>query len=493
VGSAPDTCAALKQRPKPCKGRQAVERARRFQADESARLATIVCIAALLFLALAHFEDSASRAAWGESHGAFDGSFLDAHGRILAGPNTSASNDRLLDTVHLVGYEGPQGQKTGLMRLFSSQLTARHARSDWRTFFLHLMGRPARGQDVVLTVDRQLQRVAAATVSQTRGAAIAVDPQTGHILAMASSPSCLRDSLRRETVLRRCRSDRTHPLSNRVLDQLQAPGSIFKIVTLSAALDTGRFTLNSTFSGVDAFGPSPYFDNSEYPSNVTRNDLTVLTLPQALAFSDNFAFAHIGLTLGAGTMLDYARRFGIDGSIPFDLPLQPSTIAAGKSTLSNSQLAQMAFGAPVGQVTPMQMAMIAATIANHGIMMRPRIVLGLGGPGMHTGPSLSPTVYKRVLSSRAAADITSAMTFVVDHGSGYRAQIAGVRVAGKTGTAASGANKPNAWFICFAPTDHPVVAVAVLHEFSGEGFKYAAPLARRLLVAALQSRGYRVK
>jgi len=346
---------------------------------------------------------------------------------------------------------------------------------------------------VVLTVDRQLQRVAAAAVSHTQGAAIAVDPQTGHILAMASSPSCRRDSLSQRTGLRRCLSDWTHPLSNRVLDQIHAPGSIFKIVTLSAALDTGRFTLNSTFSGVDAFGPSPYFDNSEYPSNVTRNDLTVLTLPQALAFSDNFAFAHIGLTLGAGTMLDYARRFGIDGSIPFDLPVQPSAVAAGKATLSKSQLAQMAFGAPVDQVTPLQMAMIAATIANHGITMRPRIVMGLRGQGWRAGAFLKPIVFKRVLSSKAASDITSAMTFVVDHGSGYPAQIAGVRVAGKTGTAASGANKPNAWFICFAPAGHPVVAVAVLHEFSGEGFKYAAPLARRLLVAALENRGYRVK
>lgn len=452
-----------------------------------------MCIAALLFLALARFEDSASGAAWGETHSVFDGSFLDASGRIMAGPGTSASDDRSLDTVHLVGYESPGGQRTGLMGLYSSQLTARSARSDWRTFFLHLAGRPARGQDVILTVDRQLQRVAAAAVSHTQGAAIAVDPQTGDILAMASSPSCRRASLRERTGMHRCLSDSTHPLRNRVLDEVHAPGSIFKIVTLSAALDTGRFTLSSTFAGVDAFGPSPYFDNSEYPSNVTRTDLPVLTLPQALAFSDNFAFAHIGLTLGAATMLDYARRFGIDASIPFDLPVQPSEVAAGRSTISKSQLAQMAFGAPVDQVTPLQMAMITATIANHGVMLRPRIVVGLRRQGSRSGTFRKPIVFKRVLSPQAASDITSAMTFVVDHGSGYPAQIAGVRVAGKTGTAASGANKPNAWFISFAPAEHPVVAVAVLHEFSGEAFKHAAPLARRLLVAALKNRGYRVK
>jgi peptidoglycan glycosyltransferase len=139
------------------------------------------------------------------------------------------------------------------------------------------------------------------------------------------------------------------------------------------------------------------------------------------------------------------------------------------------------------------MALIAATVANGGVMMAPHLVQDLESPGERVLWRYHPHVLSRVMAPSAAAQVTEAMVFVVDHGSGYRAQIAGMKVAGKTGTAVSGTENPNAWFITFAPSTGARVATAVLHQFSGEGFEYAAPLARQVLVAALRLEGYRVR
>jgi peptidoglycan glycosyltransferase len=345
---------------------------------------------------------------------------------------------------------------------------------------------------VRLTLDERLQKVAEQALGGNRGAVVALDPGTGAVLAMASSPSCPPAELATAAGLDRCRANSHQPLLNRATSLLLAPGSSFKIVTLSAAIDSGKFSLGSIFAGANAFGPSPYFDNSTYPSNVTRSDLTQLTLAQALAFSDNFAFAHIGLTLGAGTLLRYAHRYLVGRPIPFDLPVQPSRVANGSVHPSRSVLAQTAFGAQVDAVTPLQMALIAATVANRGTMMAPYLVSGLESGSGTTIWRYHPHRLSRVMSPASARQVTTGMIFVVDHGSGFKAQISGMKVAGKTGTAASGGAKPHAWFISFAPARHPVVAVAVLREFSGEGFQYAAPIARNILIAALQERGFKV-
>jgi peptidoglycan glycosyltransferase len=309
---------------------------------------------------------------------------------------------------------------------------------------------------------------------------------------MVSKPDCSPAQLAQAGSHRSCARDPARPLVNRAISRVYAPGSAFKIVTLSAALDTGRFHLSDIFSGADAWGPSPYFNNLLYPSNVTRSDLTQLTLAQALAFSDNFTFAHIGLTLGAPTLLRYAHRFYIGRSIPFDYPVRASSIASGLAHPDNATLAQNSFGAPVDQVTPLQMALIASAVANHGVLMAPHLVKSIRAAAGRTIYRYAVHALGRVMSARGAAQVTAGMEFVVNHGSGFNAQIHGMKVAGKTGTAESGSSKANAWFICFAPADDPVVAVAVLHQFSGEGFEFAAPIARKVLIAALRARGFHV-
>ncbi|GAC1511895.1 MAG: penicillin-binding transpeptidase domain-containing protein [Chloroflexota bacterium] len=468
-----------------------------IERDDLKALLVALVTAFILVVVAIRVDSSASRVALREAMGFDRGSFLDRNGQpLVSTPSSGTSADRLYVSASLapiIGYRDPLARWHGLEARYNSFLSAARARADWRTFFLHLGGRSARGGAVRLTLDRRLQAVADRALGAVQGAAVAIDPATGGVLALVTRPYCSPSRLAAPAPYRACRTDSQGPTTNRALQTLFSPGSAFKIVTLSAAIDSGRFNLASTFSGADAFGPSPYFDNLEYPSNVTRSDLTQLTLAQALAFSDNFVFAHIGLVLGSNTLLQYAHRYYVGRRIPFTLPVTPSVVANGSPHPTRSEVAQSSFGAQPDRVTPLQMAMIAATVANGGVLMTPHLLDALVSP---SGTILSRYRVHRlssVMSRTAAQQVRTAMEFVVQHGSGYLADIHGIRVAGKTGTAASGAHKPNAWFICFAPADHPVVAVAVLHEFSGEGYKFAAPIARRILVAALNERGYHVR
>lgn len=449
------------------------------------------------FVGMAHVEESAASARAREDGGLIRGAIVDRYGRPLAYTVATRHGARrvytLPDLASVLGYRDSHGRWHGLERRYQRYLDADPARHDWRTFFLHLTGRSIQGDSLRLTLDRKLQRVADAALGLNKGAVVALEPSTGDVLAMVTKPYCPPDQLATAQGLASCRHDRNQPLLNRALQLLLPPGSAFKIVTLSAAMDTRRFSLNTIFSGADAWGPSPYFDNNAYPSNVTRSDLTQLTLMQALAFSDNFTFAHIGVTLGAATLLRYAHRYYIGRRIPFDYPVARSYIANGHPNPTQAEVAQGAFGAEVDHVTALQMALIASAVANGGVMLAPHLVEELRAPGGTVPQRYRRHALDRVMSRRADGDVVTGMVFVVDHGSGYRAQIGGLKVAGKTGTAASGAYNPHAWFIAFAPARHPIVAVAVLREFAGEAFKYAAPIARKILVAALQERGYHVR
>jgi penicillin-binding protein A len=451
----------------------------------------------LLFVALVQVDQSSGRARYREAQGAVRGAILDRYGRPLVLSVTTSSQTTRIQTIPdlapAVGYRDDRGRWVGLEAKYSAILDARAAQNDWRTFFLHLRGESVRGGTVRLTLDRNMQLVADRALGKHRGAVVALDPRTGGVLALVSRPFCAANMLATRSGSLRCQQRADRPLLNRATQLLLPPGSAFKIVTLSAAIDTKRFNLGTTFRGADVFGPDPYFDNVTYPSNITRTGLSQLTLAQALAFSDNFTFAHIGLTLGAPTLLHYARRFYLGRRIPFDLPVAVSHVANGRSHPSLSELAQSSFGAETDKVTVLQMALIVAAVANRGVMMAPHLVSSVRSDDGHVFFRYRIHQLSRVMSSRTARQVTQGMTFVVNHGSGYLAAIAGVQVAGKTGTAASGAYYPHAWFISFAPAAHPIVAVAVLKEYSGEGFKYAAPVARAVLVAALRERGYHVR
>jgi len=446
---------------------------------------TVLTLAVILFSAFVRLDEATDSALARESVGSVRGAMVAANGQTIVSSAPSGEPQiSLPGLAPIVGYRDPAGRWHGLEGAYESVLSGESRRHGLGAFFAHLTGHSIQGGNLNLTIEPFLQRVAAAALGAHRGAVVALDPRTGAVLAIVSSPSCNPSVLATPAGYRHCSADPHKPLLDRPIDFLGAPGSSFKIVTLTAALDTETFQLDTVFSGADIFGPSPYFDNSEYPSNITTPGFTALTLSQALAFSDNFTFAHIGIVLGSNVLRRYARRYYIGRRIPFDLRVAVSHTLAGLANPSTAVLAQSSFGAPTDMVTPLQMAIIAETVANGGVAMRPFIVRSeeLNGAVVAT---TKPEALGRVMSPASASNVTEAMSFVVNHGSGYAAQISGIQVAGKTGTAASGRDKPNAWFIAFAPADHPRIAVAVLKQFSGEGATAAAPIARKVILAAL--------
>jgi peptidoglycan glycosyltransferase len=287
------------------------------------------------------------------------------------------------------------------------------------------------------------------------------------------------------------------PLLDRVTQGLYPPGSSFKVVTAAAALDSGRFTPDSMFSD-----PGYCIEYDQRVNNFTNPDRSGpeafgrLSLATGLQYSVNSVFCNIGMKLRIHTLMDYARRFGLGSKPPIDLP---SDVVAASGLYQHRRLlgsgeddlgdpGRVAFGQDKLLVTPLQMAMVAATIANGGELMSPHLVDRVRRPGGEI-TRIKPKVAARSIKPETAVELTQMMEAVVSGGTGVAAQIPGVRVAGKTGTAENGVGRPNtAWFISFAPADNPRVAVAVvLENQSGTGGTVAAPIAREIMQAILAS------
>jgi penicillin-binding protein A len=283
--------------------------------------------------------------------------------------------------------------------------------------------------------------------------------------------------------------DPSSPLINRPLNGYYTPGSVFKIITLAGALDSHVASLSTVFSGEQATGPLTV-DGHVYPSTISNlNDCggrvipPPITLEQALICSDNITFASVGLQLGTSRFLDYAHRFGIDAEIPFDLPISVSRTGTIRDRVA---LADTSFGQGSLYVTPMQMLLADEAMADGGSIPQPVLVNKVTAPNGSVIKSGAAGTLFTPISSAAANDVRTAMTAVVQTGTGVLAQIPGVSIAGKTGTAeTSGGGMPHAWFVCFAPAEHPRVAVVVMVEHGGEGAYVAAPLAKQILQAAL--------
>jgi penicillin-binding protein A len=318
------------------------------------------------------------------------------------------------------------------------------------------------------------------------------------VLVLASSPSYNENLVERSfRLIRRitgpCKP--SAPLLDRATQGLYQPGSTFKVVTASAALDTGRYKPDSTF-----FDPGYCTEYGRKISNAGNPETGPevfghVNFTTALEHSINAVFCNIGKSIGAGTILDYAKRFGFYSRPPLETPLNERAASGlykrGKLFDPSNPATQvdpgrLAFGQERLLVTPLQMAMVAASVANGGVVMRPYVVEKIVSSGGSTVQRTHPDRLGRAVKPQTASELTSMMEAVVTGGTGTAAQIPGVKVAGKTGTAETGvANVYTAWFISFAPADHPKVAVAVVVENGGFGGKSAAPIAKTLMQAIL--------
>jgi peptidoglycan glycosyltransferase len=250
------------------------------------------------------------------------------------------------------------------------------------------------------------------------------------------------------------------------------------MVTASAALDSG------TFSKTDVFSDPGHFTINGFTVHNAEHEVTgTQTFVGAFALSSNVDFAHIGTQLGVDTFYDYLHRYHVGDDNAMALATSRDEVPA-KTAIVPSELAQMAFGQGGLAVTPLRMALIGATIANNGVLMRPQLVKQIRTPGR--APFVVPPVeWEQVISPITANDIRDMMVAVVNYGTGTAAQLHHVVVAGKTGTATHPGGPPDAWFVCFAPADNPRLVVAVVVEDVGYGGQYAAPIARRILTGAL--------
>ena len=321
------------------------------------------------------------------------------------------------------------------------------------------------------------------------GVALVADPRTGQILAMVSKPGFDAEPIDQPGYWASLQVPGS-PLLNRAIDGRYTPGSTFKTVTLATALSTGAYQLDSVFQGQDATGPL-YMDGSvihvsasNLPDGVDR-----VTLKEAFKYSDNIAFALAGLHLGARALLDGAHAFGFDQDVPFDLPVTRSTVSDDLNGFTRFQIATSAFGQGTVQVTPLQMLLVDEAVANGGTIMSPYVVQADHRAERRGAARSAAAALAHALSPQVARGVGEAMLSVVNDpgGSGYLARLPGVQVAGKTGTAqvdTPGA-LPHAWFMAYAPADHPRLAVVVLKVHGGEGATTAVPIAAQILAGAL--------
>lgn len=364
-----------------------------------------------------------------------------------------------------------------------------------------LSGKERRGDDVMTTIVPRVQRAAADALGGRTGAVAALNPKTGQVLALWSSPSYdpgqLASHDRDEVVAawERTEADPAKPKLNRATEEVYPPGSTFKLVTASAGLESG-LTPETTFDDPAALDLPKTSVTLENFGGGTCNGGAPITLAQGLVQSCNTTFAQLGLRVGAETLVEQAEAFGLNQEWGFQLPMATSRIP---TELNAPATAQSAIGQRDVRVTPLQMAMVAGTIANDGVLMKPRVVDSIrdfsGGPLRRYRPrplTLPGASSGRAISQATADTLTRLMTRVVDEGTGTNGAISGVSVAGKTGTAQRGRGRdPTVWFTAFAPSDDPQVAVAVMVESGGNtgasatGGAVAAPVARRVIQAAL--------
>lgn len=355
-------------------------------------------------------------------------------------------------------------------------------------------GQQPQGGNVVLTLDADAQRAAFNGLAGQEGAVAAIDPRTGAILALASSPSfdpnllASHDPTEVSDSYDKLRKDPTDPLLNRSIQQVYPPGSLFKVVVTAAALSSGGYTpdteipgpavldLPETSATINNFDDSPCLDGK-------------VTLTEALAISCNTAFARVGLDLGDNALREQAEKFGFNRALEIPLPVVPSVYP---DDLNAPQTAQSAIGQYDVRATALQMAMVGAGVANDGVVMKPYLVAEEQAPDLSALSITEPEPFTRAVSSDVAGELRDMMVTVVTSGTGGSAAIPGVSVGGKTGTAQDGNRPPHVWFMAFAPAEDPQVAVAVIVENGGRlgedatGGAVAGPIARDVMEAVLQ-------
>ncbi len=408
-----------------------------------------------------------------------------------------------------VGYS-TTGSSAGLEKSLNDYLTGANTNlSDvLRGTLDRLGGGTVHGSDVVLTLNAAAQRLALQQLGGRCGAVVAMDPRSGAISVMASSPTYDPNLLEQPNGFAQILKTKApcpfpSPFLNRTTAGLWPPGSTFKMVTAAAALDSGAFTPTSPF-----YDPGYCTEYGKKVSNASAPDSSGaetfgnVTLAQGFEHSINSVYCNIGKKLGAKTILEYARRFGFYSVLPLETPSDEraasglyragkhgNALWSPKDPNTEVDVGRLAFGQERMLATPLQMLLVGATIANGGLVPRPYLVQRVVAHDGSVVFQTRPQTLGRAIKPQTASELNQMMQSVVQAGTGTAAQIPGVAVAGKTGTAETAVNRVyDAWFVCFAPADNPRVAVAVIVENQANGFggAVAAPIAKAVMEKLLR-------
>ena len=356
-------------------------------------------------------------------------------------------------------------------------------------------GQNPQGASVELTIDPVVQQAAYDALGDKQGAVIAIEPATGRILAMVSKPDydpntlAVHDTQQVIDTYDALLSAPGDPLINKTINDLNPPGSTFKIVTTSAALQNGGLDVDHSVENLARL-PLPGSDRTVSNSGGgTCGGGDTVSIATAFVLSCNIPMAEVGMEIGESAMGDMAKAFGFDTDLSVPMDVSKSAYPRG---LDDAQLALSAFGQGSDTATPIQIAMLSAAVANGGKLMTPTLVDEIRAPDLSVLESFEAKEFSTPLNSVTASTLSDLMVEAVDSGAATNARIDGVSVAGKTGTAENGEDDPyTLWFTGFAPADNPRVAVAVVVEDggglgqSGSGNELAAPIAKRVLEAVL--------
>ena len=416
-------------------------------------------------------------------------------------PNPGAASSPLANAP-VTGFYSMLYSSTGLERSEDDVLNGSDDRLFGRRLFDLVSGRDPRGGNVVTTIDPLVQQVAYEELTSRgyTGSVVAIEPSTGNVLAMVSTPSydpnllASHEGAGTAEAWESLNADPSKPLLNRAIAATYPPGSTFKVLVTAAALENGATPEDQLTAAPTITLPGTETSLENYNGSTCGGGATA-TLREAFARSCNTAFVELGIDTGADALRDTASAFGIgEDTTSLALPVADSTIG---SIPDDAALGQSSIGQRDVALTPLQDAMIAATVANNGVRMAPHLVSQLQAPDLSNLATTTPQSQGQAISPETAKTLTSLM-IGSENNTGGRGQIPGVQIASKTGTAEHGTDPrntpPHAWYIAFAPAEDPQIAIAVIVEDGGDralaatGGSVAAPIGRAVIAAGLQGR-----
>jgi peptidoglycan glycosyltransferase len=407
------------------------------------------------------------------------GSIYDRNGNLIAGVEVrDGVGYRVYPdpaTAYVAGYYSPlQYGLTGLEASYDDELRGVAGGNPITEALNQLLHSEPEGNNLVLSLDASVQDTAQQLIGDRTGAVVVLDIKTGATIALVSNPAYDPNQLVATTTEERdaaaaywasLNDDPSAPLVLRATNGQFTPGSTFKTVTAAAAIDTGIAKPTDVYEDDGSFT----VEGRELVENNRPDDsIDQWTLTEGYMYSLNVVFAQVGLDVGAADLEKYAAAFGFGGGIPYDIPVAESQLANNLDFLdSQVALAETAFGQGQILATPLQMALIAACVANDGKMMQPYLVDSIESADGDELRSVDPSVWRTPISNATAQTLQQMMIDAVEQGSVSGAAVPGYTVGGKTGTAETGSGDPHSWFIGFIGDPEPRYAVAVVLEHGG--------------------------